>query len=295
MKNYQSEPSTKWNSNCSSMIIFGISEIQSCLIHGSISDQQSALSVALHRGSLGLRIIIQALHHPQPSVKSTALSLLRSRCETEVQQAIWNYLDLPAPKSTNDYSALQTSLAKEDWRIADEITTDLVLSMVNRQKQWLRSIDINKPSLTDIYLVDRLWRFYSSDRFGYSIQAKIWQQCYQQECTPLAYDAFAMSYCFSRSVDWHLRSYEASYLSKYDFQRKTKTPYSVAAPLGNLPSTFTLGGGDRKTEFERGDIESTMGFYASDRYYHSWSDDSLFGHDLLRQLYQLPCLQDRTN
>ncbi len=277
------------------IVLFGVEEIRACLRTGTETEQQAALAIALRRGRPGLLLVIGALQNPNPTMRQMALNLLRKRTEPEALQAIWAYLALPAPLQSLDYTALQSALAIAQWQTADELTGALVLALVNRERAWLREQDVAALPMADLTILDGLWRFYSGDRFGFTIQAQIWRTCEQAECTPLSYSAFDLSYCFSQRVGWHLKMYEARYLAQYDFCRKSRTRYELTAPIGSLPSTFALGGGDSQLESERGDIESTMGFYAPDRVYHIWEPDALFGHNLLRQFFlkieQLPGFQ----
>lgn len=279
------------------LVLFDIYEIQWCLNKGSEVEKQAALAIAMNRGLPGIRLVIQALHAPNCTIVQTALALLQPCCEPEAQQAIWNYLGLPTDSNAeDDYKTLQQLLGAAQWQAADELTCAIVLAMVHRQGRWLRETDLPRLNLTGLEILDRLWRFYSGDRFGFTVQAQIWQACEQEECSPLAYSTRDLSYCFGQRVGWTVRAYDVRYLYQYDFKRKSKTPYALSAPIGNLPSTFALGGGEEQLEFEQGDIESTMGFYADDRYYYSWSKDALFGHDLLRRFFiLLSPLCDRTS
>lgn len=269
------------------IVLFGLDEIQQCLRNGSESEKQAALTIALTRGKAAIKLVIDALKDPNPNIQQTALDLLRDRSEPEVQEAIWNYLNLPQPSQERDYKALQQLLAASQWQTADEITCSIILAMAERQGAWLRKEDIQKLVVTDLIILDRLWRFYSGDRFGFTVQAQIWETCKQEECSPRSYNSFGVCYSFSKRVGWNMKSYNTRYLPNYDFKRNTKIPYDLSAPVGNLPSTFALGGGENNQEYEPADTESTMGFYAPARYYYTWSKDSFFGEHLLIHFFQI--------
>ncbi|MBD2690609.1 GUN4 domain-containing protein [Anabaena catenula] len=270
----------------SAILLSGLEKIQRCL-----------LSVAMGWGKVGIRLVICALNDPNPNIEQTAVDLLRHRSEPEVQRAIWNYLNLPQPSTLLDYKTLQRCLAVAQWQSADEITCAIILAMAERQGSWLREVDIPKLVVADLGIVDQLWRFYSSDRFGFTVQAQIWQTCEQEECSKIDYSTSDITYCFGKRVGWKVQYYtERDYSDKYDFERNAKIPYDLTAPVGNLPSTFALGGGENHLEFEHGDTESTMGFYAPSYSYYTWSKDSLFGQDFLRQFFPIiEMLRDRRN
>ena len=63
------------------------------------------------------------------------------------------------------------------WQDADRKTTEIILEAVNRTKEgWLRVEDIDRLTGDDLGAIDRLWRKYSNNQFGFSIQRKIYRQ-----------------------------------------------------------------------------------------------------------------------
>ena len=159
--------------------------------------------------------------------------------------------------------------------------------MAERQGSWLREGDLAKLVPADLRILDRLWRFYSSDRFGFSVQAQTWESCRQDNSSSRIIGS--LSFDFAERVGWEVKVYEGWYRSdsKYDFEREDKIPYALTAPLGHLPSTFVLGGGDKHLEYESPDTESTMGFYGGDRYYYTFGQDAFFGAELLQHFFSL--------
>ncbi|MBD2153111.1 GUN4 domain-containing protein [Leptolyngbya sp. PL-A3] len=220
----------------------------------------------------------------------TDLEWLHHCNEPEVQQAIWQYLNLPQPTAlTADYQTLQRYLATAQWQAADKLTCTIILSLAGRQGSWLREEDLAKLVPADLKILDRLWRFYSGDRFGFTVQAQVWQACWQEQGSASSRAVGSISFAFAKRVGWEVNAYELHYPSesKYDFERKARIPYALTAPLGHLPSTFALGGGEKHLEYEPPDTESTMGFYGGDRYYYILSQDTFFGTDLLHHLFSI--------
>lgn len=217
------------------------------------------------------------------------LEALRHRNEPEVQQAIWHYLDLPEPTALGeDYQTLQQSLATAQWQAADELTCTIILTLADRQGAWLRKEDLDKLVPADLKILDRLWRFYSGDRFGFSVQAQVWKSC-RQDCPPRLDDTGDLSFDFAKRVGWEVHTYKVLdwWKTKYDFERKDRMPYALTAPLGHLPTTFAVGGGEKHLEYDPPDTESTMGFYGGDRYYYTFDKDTFFGTELLQHLFAI--------
>jgi len=55
-------------------------------------------------------------------------------------------------------------------------TKKLLLTVTDREKQgWLDEESIKRFPKEELHAIDRLWRKYSGDRFGFSIQQKIYK------------------------------------------------------------------------------------------------------------------------
>ena len=74
------------------------------------------------------------------------------------------------------YEALQNFLKEEKWFKADKETVRLILAIAGEsQIENLRPEDIGRIDCSELMVIDRLWSHYSDDRFGFSLQAKIYQ------------------------------------------------------------------------------------------------------------------------
>lgn len=88
-----------------------------------------------------------------------------------------------APPSRNwssavgmDYSQLRDLLAGGLWQEADRETASVMLQICGREKQGkLSQEDIENFPCRDLRAIDRLWVQYSSGRFGFSVQMRIWE------------------------------------------------------------------------------------------------------------------------
>jgi hypothetical protein len=76
-----------------------------------------------------------------------------------------------------DYSKLQYLLASKQFQEADIETTRLLLWAARREKQGvLNTESIKRFSCIDLRTIDNLWRQYSNQRFGFSVQMRMWQK-----------------------------------------------------------------------------------------------------------------------
>jgi hypothetical protein len=85
-----------------------------------------------------------------------------------------NLVELVSAKGI-DYRELEKLLKAQEWRKADELTTKHMLKVANRER--LDTEHIESFPCEDLRTIDQLWVHYSSSKFGFSIQKKIWLEC----------------------------------------------------------------------------------------------------------------------
>jgi hypothetical protein len=74
-----------------------------------------------------------------------------------------------------DYEPLQTLLRSGKWSEASAVTSTLMLKAGSQLEQgYLVEANIRYFPCNDLLTVDKLWRYYSGNRFGLSIQSNIW-------------------------------------------------------------------------------------------------------------------------
>ncbi len=73
------------------------------------------------------------------------------------------------------YEALQQYLAEENWFEADKETVRLILAVTSKEIEALTPGDIQHFPCKDLMVIDRLWRKYSDNRFGFSVQLETYQ------------------------------------------------------------------------------------------------------------------------
>ena len=114
-----------------------------------------------------------------------------------------------------NYSELQALLSTGQWQAADQETKEVMLRVVE-QVGFLPKELIEQFPCEDLKTIDQLWRHYSGDRFGFSVQAKIlrgvggdWDR-------------------FGDRIGWRVNGV---------WQPKDDRIYNLQAPEGHLPSS----------------------------------------------------------
>ncbi|WP_246605386.1 serine/threonine-protein kinase [Sphaerospermopsis torques-reginae] len=81
------------------------------------------------------------------------------------------------PQPVNqDYTKLCDLLKAGKWKEADEETRRVMFAVAKREKEgWLDPASILNFPCTDLRTIDQLWLKYSSGKFGFSVQKRIYQ------------------------------------------------------------------------------------------------------------------------
>ncbi|GAB1541890.1 hypothetical protein NUACC21_45630 [Scytonema sp. NUACC21] len=114
-----------------------------------------------------------------------------------------------------DYTKLRNLLKAEQWFEADEETLVLLLKASGGKKE-LNIESIENLRCTDLRTIDQLWVKYSSGRFGFSVQKRIWESVGQD------YEKFG------DRVGW--RNSSEKWLEDLSF-----LTFDLKAPSGHLP------------------------------------------------------------
>lgn len=83
----------------------------------------------------------------------------------------------PAPQVEADYTLLRDKLAAGEWELADNETRRLLIEIAGDEAQlreWVYFSEVKFIPVKDMLTLDRLWRAYSRDRFGFSVQRALW-------------------------------------------------------------------------------------------------------------------------
>ncbi|NER08337.1 MAG: GUN4 domain-containing protein, partial [Okeania sp. SIO3C4] len=131
------------------------------------------------------------------------------------------------------YKNLEEYLRNEQWKEADLETMRLMIEIAdsiespnNRERiTWLDKEDIDKIPEQDLKTIDELWVKYSKSHFGFSIQAKIWDEfCGKQK----QFELKIYRDKFAKSVGW--------YDGKNWIGKHENLTFSRNAKPGHLPS-----------------------------------------------------------
>jgi len=99
---------------------------------------------------------------------------LEKKLYTYFKQGI---VSLESDRNIN-YIPLYKSLISNNFKTANQLTQIHLKQLAGLDKEnkrkWLYFTDILNLPITDLKTIDSLWRIYSEDRFGFSIQRKIW-------------------------------------------------------------------------------------------------------------------------
>jgi hypothetical protein len=188
---------------------------------GSVAQRLSALSEALKYGQKGLFLVVRALDDPAAEVQQAAYALLQERPEPRAQQAVRRFYQ------RSHYTRLEHVLSQGNWQEADQETKLALFKTcgltLNHQFPSHRIADI---PCADLQIIDRLWKQYSSDRFGFSVQASIWQPLQS-----LLWDKSEVWSRFGGRVGWRT----SSFLIDRRWKRYDELTFSLSAPVGHLP------------------------------------------------------------
>jgi serine/threonine protein kinase len=130
-----------------------------------------------------------------------------------------------------DYRKLEDLLKQGKWEEADSETTKVMLAVSNRTSEgWLTGLDLDNFPCEDLRTIDRLWVKYSNDRFGFSVQAKIYRELGgTRDYNERVWDAFG------DRVGWRVKKGWIYY---------SGIIFDLKAPQGHLPILVWWGRGN---------------------------------------------------
>ncbi len=159
---------------------------------------------------------------PSP-IDPVKTDVLPSQAVAETETVITSLLPGTSPSQQLDslYRHLQQLLHLGQWQAADQTTTQLMLYLSQRQREGNFGIEeIRHFPCQHLTLLDRAWRYYSQDRFGFSVQRDLWRRC------PRDYQAMG------EAVGWRAQGIWLHY---------DQLLYRAEAPKGHLPVGFLAG------------------------------------------------------
>lgn len=131
-----------------------------------------------------------------------------------------------SPETKVNYTQLQSLLAQEKWREANNETYLLLLKAAKRDKQgWLTTDSVKDLACWDLATIDKLWSSYSQGHFGFTPQLRIFLETGNRPGRLVAiekYQEFGDRVGWRQNQDWIIF--------------KENLNYSLDAPVGHLPA-----------------------------------------------------------
>lgn len=130
-----------------------------------------------------------------------------------------------------DYTKLRDLLAASKWQEADQETRQKMLEVMRQQHRgYLDEKDIEKFPCKDLCTINQLWINYSNNRFGFSVQKRIW---IEEGGKPGVYDEKVYEK-FGDRVGWRVNS---------NWRLYADLTFSLDDAPGHLPLGMSIGWG----------------------------------------------------
>ncbi|MGF1514913.1 MAG: GUN4 domain-containing protein [Elainellaceae cyanobacterium] len=85
-------------------------------------------------------------------------------------------VSMPSDRSI-DYGPLRQSLIAQEFQAADRFTLEKLCELAGAaavDRKWLYFSEVNQFPVADLTTIDNLWRIFSQDKFGFSVQRDLW-------------------------------------------------------------------------------------------------------------------------
>ncbi|KAJ3703717.1 hypothetical protein LUZ61_007422 [Rhynchospora tenuis] len=136
--------------------------------------------------------------------------------------------------TTPSLDLLERHLSTQDYRQADEVTRRLLIDLAGEAAQkrgYVFFSEVQFISSDDLRAIDQLWRTYSQDRFGYSVQKRLWEKSRKD------FTRFFIRVGWMKKLDTEIEQYNyRSFPDEFVWELKDDTPE------GHLPLTNALRG-----------------------------------------------------
>lgn len=116
-------------------------------------------------------------------IDGTIFKFLYNSKVIKLEKELFTYFNegvvsLESDKNIN-YIPLFKSLISDNFKTANQLTQIYLKQLAgldeDNKRKWLYFTDILNLPIKDLKTIDLLWRIYSEDRFGFSIQRQIWE------------------------------------------------------------------------------------------------------------------------
>lgn len=128
------------------------------------------------------------------------------------------------------FTSLRDLLMEGKFKAADQRTADVLFGLINKDRDTITPDDIETFPVAPLRIIDRLWRKYSGDRFGLSVQLNVYRELGGDLNTLIAQDA-DLFVQFCDRIGWRQNG---RFVVQDDWQA------SLESPVGFLPMTWWL-------------------------------------------------------
>lgn len=160
--------------------------------------------------------VLEALNRP-------AISLSRPQLRPRIPSPLIRN----SRTNVDDFDNLRNLLKAKKWEKADQETFLTMLKIAGREEEGKLTIECleNLPIIEALCTIDKLWIEASDEKFGFSVQKRIWQEISAIK-TPL----HRVPYEFGDRVGW--------YFDKIKWLGYHALNFDINAPQGHLPSWY---------------------------------------------------------
>lgn len=151
----------------------------------SLKRQLSAIHALVALGPEGVDALKAVLldrqgERPTP-LDGRIMQVLYATQQDDIQAFLgdtWPQGRVPMPSaSAIDYTPLQDSLVAQAFQEADRLTLMKLCELAGPtavKRKWVYFTEVEMFPSLDLQTIDHLWRIYSEDKFGFSVQRRIW-------------------------------------------------------------------------------------------------------------------------
>ncbi|EHA8589844.1 tetrapyrrole-binding protein, chloroplastic [Cocos nucifera] len=136
--------------------------------------------------------------------------------------------------SSSSLDVIARHLEASDFRQADEETRRLLIALAGdaaQKRGYVFFSEVQFIAAADLQAIDRLWRLHSSDRFGYSVQRRLWEKSHRD------FTRFFIRVGWMKRLDTEVEQHTyRSFPNEFIWDLKDDTPQ------GHLPLTNALRG-----------------------------------------------------
>ena len=234
--------------------------------------RNSALADDLISARLRLRASFAAMLGSLSAVTTLCLALLpgstlNPRHMQRVQARAVVVAEIVTPKMESsvgfDFVPLLTALQTGEFREADQLTRDGLITIAGEQAQkrgFVYFSEVPKLPKEDLATIERLWNTYSEGKFGYSVQAKAFNSKRVERRLSDLYDRIGWQ---REDIDGNGDEKSKKLLRWLPDAKSDEFIYDLEkAPVGHLPLTSTLRGTQLLTNLLDSDVWNNDEFKA---------------------------------